>query len=158
MNPQLITGWSEHSSFLKNILVLASKTLCIFDHDLSKLKLEQTDNAESLRRFLSTDRKNTLWIVVKNAEPIRRDNPRLMKLLSTYPQNMTLVECPSHLSSLGDSMLIADDRHALIRFHTDHARSKAIIDNPEECLPYALRFKEIVKEGGEQVFATPLGL
>ena len=158
MNTQLITSWSEHDSFLQNVLILASKTLRIFDQDLSKLKLERPDSADSLRRFLSTDRQNLLWIVVKDAEPARRDNPRLMKLLSTYPKNMTLVECPSHLSSLSDSMLIADDRHALIRFHADHARSKAIIDNAEECLPYSLRFKEIAKEGGEQVFATPLGL
>lgn len=158
MNPQLITNWGEHDSFLKNILVLASKTLCIFDQDLSKLKLERPDNTESLHRFLSTDRQSLLWIVVKDAEPVRRDNPRFMKLLSTFPQNMTLVECPSHLASLNDSMLIADDRHALIRFHIDHARSKAIIDNAEECLPYVFRFKEITKEGGEQIFTTPLGL
>lgn len=158
MNPQLMTNWSEHDRLLKEILILASKTLCIFDQDLSKLKLERPDNAESLRDFLSTDRQNLLWIVVKDPEPVRRDNPRLMKLLSTFPQNMTLVECPSHLASLNDSMLIADDRHALIRFHIDHARSKAIIDNTEECLPYVFRFKEIAKEGGEQIFATPLGL
>jgi len=71
---------------------------------------------------------------------------------------MTLIECPKHLASLNDSMLIADDRHALIRFHLDHARAKAIIDSTEECLPYVLRFKEITKEGGEQISATPLGL
>ena len=158
MTTQLITNWSEHDSFLQKILVLASQTLRIFDQDLSKLKIERPDNAESLRRFLSTDRQNLLWIVVKDAEPVRRDNPRLMKLLSTYPQNMTLVECPNHLASLNDSMLIADDSHALIRFHIDHARAKAIIDNTEECLPYVFRFKEIAKEGGEQIFATPLGL
>jgi hypothetical protein len=158
MNTQLITSWSEHDSHLQQILGLATKTLCIFDQDLSKLRLEQPDKIESLRRLLSASRQNLVTVFVRNAEPIRRDCPRLMKLLSTYPQTMTLFECPSHLSSLSDSMLIADDRHALVRFHDDHARCKAILDNTDECVPYVVRLKEIAKEGGEQVFPTPLGL
>lgn len=158
MNAQLITTWSEHDRYLQKILALASKTLCIFDHDLSKLKLEQRENAEALRRFLSTDRQRTVSVVVKNAEPFRRDCPRLMTLLATHPQNMGIIECPFHLVSLNDSMLIADDKHALIRFHTDNVRSKAIIDDAEECVPYVYRFKEILKEGGERICATTLGL
>ena len=158
MTTQLITNWSEHDSFLLKILIQAARTLHIFDQDLAQLKLDRADGAESLRRFLGADRNNRLSIVVKDAEPVQRSNPRLMKLLATYPHSMTLVECPKHLASLNDSMLIADDRHALIRFHLDHARAKAIIDSTEECLPYVLRFKEITKEGGEQISATPLGL
>ncbi len=158
MNPELITNWSEHDSFLQKILMLASKTLRIFDPDLSKLKLEQPGSAETLRLFLNADRQRTVSVVVKNAELFRRDCPRLMKLLATYPQNMAVIECPLHLASLNDSMLIADDKHALIRFHTDNVRSKAIIDNAEECIPYVYRFKEIMKEGGEQICATTLGL
>ena len=158
MSTQLITDWSEHDSYLQQILALVTKTLFIFDQDLSKLKLERPDNNECLRQFLSASRQNLFSAFVRNAEPIRRDSPRLMNLLSTFPQNMTLFECPSHLASFSDSMLIADDRHALVRFHIDHARSKAIIDNAKECRPYVLRFQEIATEGGEQVFSTPLGL
>lgn len=158
MTTQLITNWSEHVYFLPRILMQAARTLHIFDQDLSQLKLDRADQAESLRRFLTADRNNRLAIVVKDAEPVRRDNPRLMKLLSTFPQSLTIVECPRHLASLKDSLLIADDKHALIRFHLEQARAKVIIDSAEECRPYVLRFKEITNEGGEQVFATPLGL
>ncbi len=158
MSSELLTTWAEHDSFLHKVLLLASQSLRVFDEDLSKLKLEHPNNAEALRQFLSTDRQNRLQIVVKDAEPLRRGSPRLMKLLATYPQNMTILECPSHLASLDDALFIADEKHALIRFHKDHARAKVIINSTEECRPYVHRHDEILKEGGEQVCATTLGL
>ncbi len=158
MSSELLTSWAEHDSFLHKVLLLATQSLQVFDEDLSKLKLERPDNAEALRQFLSADRANRLQIVVKNAEPLRRESPRLMKLLTTYPQNMIIFECPPHLASLDDAIFIADEKHALIRFHKDHARAKGIIDDVEECRPYAHRHDEILREGGEQVSATTLGL
>lgn len=158
MNSELITSWAEYDSSLLKILELTTQTLSIFDADLLKLRLERPANIELLRRFLSSDRQHRLRIAVKNAEPFRRDSPRLMKLLALYTQNMTMIECPPHLASLNDSLCIADDRHALIRFHTDSARARIIIDNIEECAQYVQRFEDILKEGGEQVCASTLGL
>lgn len=158
MSYELMTTWGEHDQSLQKILALATNSLCIFDEDLSKLKLGRSDNIEMLRQFLSTNRLNTLRIALQNIEPLRRDQPRLMQLLADYPQNMTILECPPHLESLKDSMLIADGQHALIRFHKDHARAKAILDDAEECAPYVKRFEEIVNEGGEPIGATTLGL
>ncbi|MFZ4536519.1 MAG: hypothetical protein ACOYNV_09440, partial [Propionivibrio sp.] len=83
MNSELITSWAEHDNSIQKILLQVSQSLCIFDEDLTKLKLERPANAEALHRFLSTFRQNRLRIVVKNAEPFRRDSPRLMKLLAT---------------------------------------------------------------------------
>ena len=158
MNSELITNWAEHDSSLQKILLLASQTLRIFDEDLVKLKLERPANAETLHQFLGADRRNSLQIIVKNAEPVRRNSPRLMKLLATHTQNMTILEGPQQLALLNDSLVIADGKHALVRFHKDNERAKAIFDNAEECMPYRLRFEEILKEGGEQVSATTLGL
>jgi hypothetical protein len=158
MTSELITSWGEHDSSLHRILLLASQKLRIFDGDLTKLKLERRDYADLLRSFLNVGGQRSLQIIVKNAEPFRRDSPRLMNLLATYPQTMTIIECPPHLASLSDSMCIADERHALVRFSTDYPRAKVIIDSALECTPYVQRFEEIVKEGGEQICATTLGL
>lgn len=158
MNSELILSWGEHDQSLRKILELATQSLRIFDEDLSKLKLERTDNAELLRRFLGTDRQHILRIAVRNAEPFRRDSPRLMSLLTLFPQNMIVHACPAHLASLSDSLVIADDRHGLVRFHKDGARSKTIIDDAEQCKPYVNRFEDILKEGGEQICASILGL
>jgi hypothetical protein len=158
MSSELITTWSEHDGSLQRILSLVTTTLFVFDEDLSKLKLERLEHADALHRFLLSDKRNRLQIVVKNSEPLRRHCPRLMKLLAVYGQNMSVVECPQHLLSLSDSLLIADEKHALIRFHKDSARSKLILDSAGECKPYANRFEDILKEGGQPVCTSTLGL
>jgi hypothetical protein len=158
MNSELITTWSEHDNSLQKILALAKQRLSIFDEDLSRLNLERAENAEILRRFLAADERSSLRIVVKNADPFQRSCPRLMKLLTLYPHKMAVVECPLQLASLNDALFIVDDRHALVRFHKDNVRSRMIVDNPGDCLPYVHRFEEIVKEGGTPICATTLGL
>ncbi len=55
-------------------------------------------------------------------------------------------------------MLIADDCHALIRFHKDQVRSKVVIDSAADCQSYLFRFREIQNEGGTVISATTLGL
>lgn len=158
MASELITDWAKYDHSLRSILVVALKTLDIFDEDLLNLRIERPDIIELLHRFLRTNKAARLRIAIRNAESFRRHSPRLMKLLATYSQNMTVAECPPHLTSLNDSMVIVDDRHALIRFHKDNVRSKIIIDDLQECSPHAHRFGEILAEGGEQISPTKLGL
>ena len=158
MSSELITQWGDHDIALQKVLAKATKDILIFDADLSALKLERPENTEFLGNFLATDIKNTLHLILRNAEPLRRNSPRLMKLLAAHPQNFLVFECPENIAKLSDSMLIVDGQHALIRFHQDNVRCKAIFDDVDECRPYLTRFEEIVKEGGEQVSATVLGL
>ena len=158
MSSELITTWAEHDSALQKLLLLASKTLRIFDDDLSKLKLESRENIESLQRFLAAGQSHRVRIVLKDAEPLRRQSPRLMKLLMTYPQQMSIIECPPHLASVDNSLCLADDRHALVRIHQDHARARIVIDSAPECAPYVHQFEAIFNEGGEPISATILGL
>ena len=158
MSSELITTWTEHDVALQKILLQATRTLRVFDQDLLLLNFERRDNADSLRRFLAADRNNSLRIVLKNAEPLRRDSPRLMTLLATYPQQMSILECPPHLASANAALCLADDRHALVRFNKDHARSRIIIDDAQECTPYGNQFEAILREGGEPVSTTTLGL
>jgi len=158
MNAKLITSWTEHDEAVKNILEMAIRKICIFDEDLAKLKLEEKGNAELLQRFLATNRKNSLQIVLKNTDPLQRNSPRLMALLRQYTPAMQVVECSPGLENLNDSLFIADDCHALIRFHKDNVRCKSVIDDARECTPYVKRFEEILKAGEATVGITTLGL
>ncbi|MEO8410943.1 MAG: hypothetical protein ABI478_10260 [Propionivibrio sp.] len=158
MASELITSWGEHGNALTRLLLLASKSLCVFDQDLEKLRLEDAGNAELFQRFLAADSRHQLQIAVRNAAPMQRNCPRLMRLLALHAANISIIACPDQLSSLNDSLLIVDDRHTLIRFHQDHARGKIIVDSPEECAPYVNRFADIVREGGDAISATTLGL
>lgn len=158
MSTELTTHWSEHDASLETILRSLAVSLSIFDEDLTRLRLERPENVELLRRFLADSTRNRVRIVLKNAEPLRCRSPRLFKLLATYPDQMTVVQCPEHLHSLNDALFVVNGAHALIRFHKDNARSRVIIDDVEACAPYVQRFDDIINEGGEPVSATTLGL
>ena len=158
MNPELITQWAEHDSAVQKTLLLATRSIRIFDTDLARLRLESRENTLFLRRFLTAAPRTTLQIVLRDAEPFRRSSPRLFNLLGDYSSTMTVTEYQPTGSALNDSMLLADDCHALIRFHKDHVRSNAIIENPDECRGYLVRFQEIQNEGGTAISATTLGL
>jgi hypothetical protein len=158
MNTELITHWSEYDIAVQKILHLATRSIRIFDPDLAKLKLESRENALLLRQFLSTVPHNTLQIVLRNADLFRNNSPRLFKLLTDFPHAMQVWECASSLKKLTDAIFLSDDRHALIRIHEDHARSRVIIDSANESSRYLTRFEEILAEGGTPISATTLGL
>ena len=158
MSSQLITSWAEHDAALQKLLRLAANTLRIFDHDLSKFKLESRENTLSLQRFLATRQDHQLCIVLKDVGPLRSECPRLMALLGDYAQQMSIIECPPHLASISNSLCLADDRHTLVRIDQDHARARLIIDNAPDCAPYLQQFEAILNEGGEPISATTLGL
>ena len=123
---RLITTWTENDEFLAQILGRAKQSILVFDDDLAKLQFESPANADVLRRLLATDRKNRVHIVLRNADPLRRNGARLMQLLGDHPGALTIQECAPQLIGLNDSMVIVDDRHALIRFHPDNPRARTI--------------------------------
>ncbi len=154
----LFTQWSAYDDALMQVLPLAEHEICLFDGDLSKLDLEKRERADYLRRFLAASPRNRLRIVLRNADPFRRMRPRLFTLLADFPHAVEVWEASPPISSLTDSLLLIDDRHALIRIHEDHARSRLILDDAAACRPYRLRFDEILREGGIPISATTLGL
>jgi len=159
MSSRLITTWAEHDGAVQEILELSPRKLLIFDEDLSPLKLERPERIAALSRLLgSKDHDRQLTIIVQKAEFVRQYSPQLMKLLRVHSPALTIIHAPPQLDALKDSLLIADGRHALVRFHRDHARSRLFIDDVEACAPYAKRFEEIRGEGGDLLSAITLGL
>jgi hypothetical protein len=152
----IITSWGEHDAALSRVLALAEKSLWIFDADLARY--ERSDNLAILQRFLAGEGEQRLRIVVRDVDKLRAERPRLWKLLETHGESMTVFACPPALAELTDSLLICDDRHALVRFHEDQPRCKTIIDNTLECKPYSQRFEDLVAECGEPIGTTTLGL
>ena len=159
MTSTLLTTWREYHEATQEILDRSTATLEIFDEDLSSLQLESPSRMAALRAFLDPHRyARRLTIVVRKTDFVRQYNPQLMKLLSAYAPALTITESPPHLGTLDDSLLIADGRHALVRFHRDHAHARLIVDDTGECAPFLQRFHEIVAAGGEPLSPTTLGL
>lgn len=158
MARELFASWSDYQAGIDRLLALAERQIWIFDHDLQTLKLDAEDRLEPIRRLLASHRGDSLRILLGDAGPLTRGQPRLMSLLASHHHAMTVFQTADHLAHLRDSMILVDGRHGLIRFDREQPRSKLLIDEQEELIPYHRRFEEILAEGGTPVTATTLGL
>ncbi len=158
MARELITSWTDFQTAIDRLLAIACRKICIYDEDLSALKLEARPRQEHIKRLLLAGHGDILQIAVRNASPLRQCHPQFQDLLTTYGHLAKAIETPPQLAHLRDGMILVDDKYALIRFDRDLPRSKLLIDEPDELRPYLSRFKEIWSEGGESVSSTHLGL
>lgn len=154
----LITSWTDYAAAAHRMLGRATRTIAIFDHDLSALRLENPAVIASLTGFLRTSPLTSLRIAVQDSRPLLTAHPRLLSLLDTFAHKLHVVETPAHLAALADSLLIVDGDSALVRFHRDHARSKEIVADTVACEPYRRRFDDIWAETGTPVSARSTGL
>ena len=158
MARELITSWADFQTAVDRLLAIACQTICIYDEDLTSLKLETPSRLISIKRILQAGHDDALRIAVRNATPIRQQHPKLQQLLTAYSHLAKAQETSAQLAHLRDSMLIVDDKCALIRFERDLPRSKLLVDEADELRPYLIRFREIWSEGGEGLTTSTLGL
>lgn len=159
MARELITSWSDYQAAIDRLLAMACQKICIFDEDLCQLRLDSATRLPHLQRVLNAaTSRPCLMIAVRNAEPLRQNNPLLMGLLRSHNHCFAMQQTPPQLAHLRDGMIVVDDKHALIRFERDQPRSKLLIDEQVELNPYRARFQEIWDEGGEAISSTVLGL
>ena len=158
MSRELFTSWADYQSAIDHLLSLAAKRIWIYDEDLGMLHLETAERIEMLKRPLASTRQDCLRIALRNTAPLQQRQPLVQRLLAMHSHNSAAQQTPEQLNHLRDSMILVDDAHALIRFDRDQPRSKLLIDEPEEVMPYRRRFEEIWAEGGIPVATTTLGL
>jgi hypothetical protein len=158
MARELITSWADYQMALDRLLAIACHKISIYDEDLVALKLESAPRLLHVKRVLQAGQGDVLQIAVRNGDPIRKKHPLLLSQLSAFCHRATAHETPPQLAHLRDSMILVDDKHALIRFERDLPRSKLLIDEIDELRPYLTRFKEIWSEGGESIGGIALGL
>ncbi len=158
MARELITSWTDYQTAIDRLLAVACYHICIYDEDLVTHKLGSIPRLEHIKRLLTGKQGDILRIAVRNGSTLRYQLPALQNLLVTYGHLAVAQETPSQLAHLRDSMIIVDDKHALIRFERDMPRSKLLIDEADELRPYRTRFEEIWSEGGERITTSVAGL
>jgi len=157
MSRTLMTSYGEYDAAVDLILSRAERQLDIFDYDLSLLKLELPNRNAALSRLLSMQN-HQIRIVVIDAPSVVARHPRLLALIERHGHRIQLIEADPKLRELTDSIVIADDAHALIRFHKSLPRSKILEDESDEVRPYQRRFAEILDEGGTPISPRVAGL
>lgn len=137
-------------------LEAAQETLDLFDPDCAVFALGATQVDTLLRAFLAGG--GRLRLALHKTQYVERNYPRFLRLLRDYAH---LCECratPRSLHQLTDSFCIADGRHIVRRFHSDHMRGEASFDNPAACELSAHRFEAIWLESRTTLQPTTTGL
>ena len=158
MARELLTSWNEYRSAIDRLLAMVKREIRIYDQNIIELGLDSPPRLEHLKRLLQANLPETFRAALRDCEPLKRDCPRLMRLLADYAHGMTVQQTPEHLAHLRDAMVLIDGRHGLIRFDRDQPRSKLLIGETDELQPYLRRFEDIWAEGGTPLSITTLGL
>ena len=134
----------------------ASGTLDAFDPDFSIFPLGTTEADTALRAFLV--RGGRLRLAMHDTAHIDRHAPRFVRLLRDYGHLCECRQTPRGLRQLTDSFCLADDRHIVRRFHSDHARGEAAFDQPPACELARHRFEAIWQESNTTLQVSGTGL
>jgi hypothetical protein len=145
MNPAytLLTSEAEYRQACDTVLGRAEREILIFDRDLRGLQLDHKPRLELLVTFLATDHLRRIRVVLHDPEPLHHQAPRLMQLIARFSHLIDVRQSPDNLRHLADAHLLADDAHAVRRFHFDQPRSALVLDDPAYVHPWRQRFEEL---------------
>lgn len=140
---QLLTSEAEYRQACDTVLGRAEHELLIFDRDLLSLRLDHNNRLQLLSDFLAADRLRRIRVVLHDPGPLHRQAPRLMQLIARFSHLIDVRQSPDNLRHLADAQLLADDAHAVRRFHFDQPRSALVLDDPGYVHPWRQRFEEL---------------
>lgn len=150
--------YQDYRRAVTDLIALAQRELVIFDSDLGETGFESRAGIESVSRFLNVRRDNTMRVVLHNPDRVERNCPRLMALLKLRGHSISFRQSPEDLRRLTDCFMAADGRHALIRFHADHARGKLLIEQPDDVGGVWKRFDALWEISSPSLSGTTLGI
>jgi hypothetical protein len=152
-----IAGISELAGAVDEILLLAQRTVRIFDNELGR-EYNSSSRCEALRRLLLSNRRNRLLIVVHDSQSMDRNCPRLLNLLRIHAHAISIHETHQAAKAVYDPFVVVDDLHHVHRFHFEQPRGVPCTNDPTGTHPFIERFEEIWEASSPAVSATTLGL
>lgn len=102
MARELITSWEGYQTAIDRLLFMACQKICIYDEDLGQLKLESSLRLPQIKRILRAGHKESLQIIVRNAERLHNQSPLLIKLLTDFSHLATAQQSPPNMAHLRD--------------------------------------------------------
>ena len=147
---------AEFQRHLRAALERAQASLDLFDPDFAMFPLGDPDVDAILRRLLQGG--GLLRLAMHDSAHIERHYPRFLRLLRDHGQRIACRVTHRGIRQLTDSFCIADDRHLVRRFHSDHLRGEAAFDALREIDIPRARFLAIWEESAPGLHATTTGL
>lgn len=158
MERQVFT-FTTRGGFLEQLaacLARAEHSLRLFDPDFAIWNLGGSATDAVLRPFLKGG--GRLQLVAHDGRPMEREAPRFLRLVQDYGHVVEVRRTSQSLRQLTDSFCIADERHIVRRYHSDHFRGEAVFDGPEDINTSLERFLTIWDESGPGLYANSTGL
>lgn len=151
------TGKTEYEEYLDQVIAHAQHDLRVFDHNLES-SFNSPARHEALRHFLLASRRNRMRVVVHDASRIERNCPRMVQLLRNFSHAVVLHETQPQAKGIYDPFVVADELHAVRRFHFDDLRGLFTLNDPIEAHTLVERFEEIWEASTPAASVTTLGL
>jgi hypothetical protein len=152
-----LTGTAALEAATDEILPYAQTMVRIFDNALGR-DYNSSARFECLRRFLLSNSRNKLRVVVHDAQSMYRVCPRMLILLRMHAHAISIHETHQAAKTAYDPLVVVDDRHHLHRFHYEQPRGVLSVNDPVGTRPFIERFEEIWEASSPAVSATTLGL
>lgn len=143
---------------LDAVIGAASREIRIFDHDLTRMMLDEKHRTEALEQFLAGAISRRLYIVIHDIAHAETLSPRLNTLIRRFPNAVEARESMASHKHIADCFLLADGEHGAIRFHRDHARGKLLLHAADQIRPWWQRFDELWLPASSCLAPTRTGL
>jgi hypothetical protein len=148
---------AEQVEAIDALIGLARSTLRVFDRDLGDTGWNGARRAELLETFLR--RGNARFaLIVHDTRYIETACPRLLSLAKVYGHALQLWRTGAEARGATDSLVIADERHYLHRYHVDQPRATLALSHAATAKPLVARFEEIWATGEPALGGGVLGL
>ncbi len=154
----MLSSVSEQAAAIDELIPLARRQIRVFDRDLAQTGWNTAVRAERLGAFLRQVRGRRLDIIVHDTRYLETACPRILTLLRTFSDSMSILKTGDEAKVATDPLVIVDTMHYLHRFHFEQPRATLGIAQPEQAQPLANRFGEIWATGEVGVSGTVLGL
>ena len=149
---------SAQVAALDEIIGLAQHSIRVFDNDMSEMGWNSAARTERLSAFLRRARTSKIEIIVHETRWLESSAPRLLALLKSFGDRMTIYRTGSEARGASDPLVLVDGRHFLHRFHVEQPRATLAIESPHLAGPLVNRFEEIWATGEPGLTGTVLGI
>ena len=152
-----LEGSTDFEAALDTLIARATRRLRVFDRALGH-RFDSAQRHELLRNFLLANRANRLQIVLHDVDNVVRDCPRLVSLMRSRSEAISIHQTLPDAYGVYDPFAVADERDFVHRFHYEDTRSVLALDDPHGARQFVERFEEILAASCPAAAATTLGL
>ncbi|HEY9191256.1 MAG TPA: hypothetical protein VIO81_00145 [Methyloversatilis sp.] len=156
-----VLRFSERSSYqdaVGELLAHVSRTLDIFDTDLTGTGLAHSQRVAQLSDALAGDARASVRIALHDPSALQHHMPRLWDLCSAQSHRIQIRQTPRQLRHLSETFMLTTGGYALIRTHSEYWRGKLLRGDPVESAGYAGRFADLWEACSCCISTTKLGL